>query len=710
MKRPIHIWLTVVLCVATLTVALGWVTYKVLQLESQAAAARQRSAAEEARARVMVEFDQNVRVALWQMDSVVSPIIALESSRDYLEYRSVHSPSRPLTPLLELIDPKLVLLESPLLRETPYYAVVHFETDSGGAMRSPQVPETPSLREQVTDVRQYRTPEEVAQAEAELAALSERIHWDELLAALPPERDGHTQLAGIGYGNDNEWRYNELVQREGYRGVTRGKGKAVYEQRTLDAAQTRQATVESIKQEIANNTVNGTISDQQGDVSFMRGEDTEFWPDGDAQNRPSPPQTMNNPPRSNAGDSQAQGGQQGQQQAEQQSEQMPGPQQAAQPQAYGYSPYDEPMPTVRQGVMTPLWLGDRLVLARRVSVNGKLLIQGCVLNWPVVHKRLIGQVKHLLPQASLTPLYDGGGSNDPLALATIHARLDPGPVPQVSAAAVDGAANGWWSPMKLGLMAAWVGVAIAIAAVVLLLRGAVALSERRGAFVSSVTHELRTPLTTFRMYTEMLTGGMVRDKSQASLYLNTLSGEAERLSHLVENVLSYSRIERGRASKRVETVTVGRLLDRMTERLARRAGQADLALDVRLPDEVAAREVTTDLTAVEQILFNLVDNATKYASDTDDRRVHLEASGENGKLRLAVRDHGPGIRASEARRLFRPFHKSAHDAASTAPGVGLGLALSRRLAQQLGGELRLDHAVSDGARFELTLPMANGRA
>lgn len=108
--------------------------------------------------------------------------------------------------------------------------------------------------------------------------------------------------------------------------------------------------------------------------------------------------------------------------------------------------------------------------------------------------------------------------------------------------------------------------------------------------------------------------------------------------------------------------------------------------------------------AVEQILFNLVDNACKYGVGGT-RRIEINCELD-GKARISVRDFGPGISRTEAARLFQPFRKSAQQAANSAPGVGLGLALSRRLARAMGGELALDAHVRDGCRFTLTLPAA----
>jgi signal transduction histidine kinase len=248
-------------------------------------------------------------------------------------------------------------------------------------------------------------------------------------------------------------------------------------------------------------------------------------------------------------------------------------------------------------------------------------------------------------------------------------------------------------------------VLLAAAAVGLLLWGTVALSERRGDFVSAVTHELRTPLTTFRMYSEMLAEGMVADEAKRRRYLLTLRAEAQRLSHLVENVLAYARLERGRALRRAETVPVADLLARLRDRLAERAAQARMELVVEAAED-GGLAVKADASAVEQVLFNLVDNACKYAATAEDKRIHVVVGKTDGAVALRVCDHGPGIPPADARRLFRAFSKSAKEAANSAPGVGLGLALSRRLARDMGGNLRLEAHPSGGACFVLTLPCA----
>ena len=360
------------------------------------------------------------------------------------------------------------------------------------------------------------------------------------------------------------------------------------------------------------------------------------------------------------------------------------------------------------GTLSPLrsiWIGKELLLVRDVQDNRGRRVQGVWLNVDEVKASLLANIADLLPDAQLEPVKQSlsvilgedpdPDSADPMVLVALPWRLIPG---EVAVATPVG-----WTPMRKTLGVAWIGALFAALAAVVLLRGVVKLSERRASFVSSVTHELRTPLTTFGLYSDMLAEGMIKDEIKQKEYLNTLKKESSRLTHLVENVLAYSRIERGSARARVEKVAVGALIDRICERLRSRADEAGMELQCDVPLELATKEIQLDTTAVEQILFNLVDNASKYASDQNDGEVIKLSAMQTAKgIAFRVSDQGPGIAKSERRKLFRAFHKSAQEAANTKPGVGLGLALCRRLARALGGDLRIIDQES-GACFELIL-------
>ncbi len=352
------------------------------------------------------------------------------------------------------------------------------------------------------------------------------------------------------------------------------------------------------------------------------------------------------------------------------------------------------------GRVTPVWIGEELFLVRRADFNNGQRIQGVWLDWPAIRRSMLEVVQDLIPAARLVPVTARTSPDDTRLLASLPLRLDPGPIPAT--------AGSPWTALRLALCTAWICLAFATAALAVLLRGILALSERRAEFVSAVTHELRTPLTTFRLYSEMLADGMVPEGEPRQRYLTTLCAEASRLGHLVENVLAYAKLERGNGRQRRERLPLSALVDRVLPRLTERASLAGMKLQVDLDATLASRPVEVDVGVVEQILFNLVDNASKYGlPESGEPCIHLEALPEKGKFALLrVRDEGRGISGDVAGRLFEPFHRSAEKAAGSAPGVGLGLALCRKLSRSLGGDLRQDRSVPNGAAFVLSLPRA----
>jgi signal transduction histidine kinase len=344
-------------------------------------------------------------------------------------------------------------------------------------------------------------------------------------------------------------------------------------------------------------------------------------------------------------------------------------------------------------VLTAVWSGESLLLVYG-DPGGEGRLVGALLDWPGLEQDLLAGVRDLLPQAHLAPVKQPG-ARLPHMLATIPVQLVPGepadlPAPTRSA--------------RNGLYLAWAALAVAGLALGAIAFGAIALATRKTAFATAVTHELRTPLTTFRLYSEMLEGGLV-PPDQLGGYLATLRAESERLSHLVENVLAWSRIERGRFGA-LQSLEVREILEREVPRLEEAARRAGMAVAVSA-EGIEGLSLRGEPTAVSQILFNLVDNACKHARAAADRRIELTVRADAERVRVSVRDHGPGVPPRTSRRLFRAFTRPASDAARSAtPGVGLGLPLSRRLARAMGGSLELTASSEAGAVFELALPRA----
>lgn len=366
------------------------------------------------------------------------------------------------------------------------------------------------------------------------------------------------------------------------------------------------------------------------------------------------------------------------------------------------------------GSLTPRWIetagGQRLVLVRNAFVNGQPVVQGVELNWDKLRVDLLDSISDVLPGAMLVPS-STTRSVGIYRMATIPVSLIPPPIaslPQWS-----------WSPARVGLLVTWVAIIATIIAVGAVLRAAIVLSQRRGHFVSAVTHELRTPLTTFRLYSQMLADGMVSDEQVRGEYLTTLKRESERLTGIVENVLEYARLSRVRPGKGkaagVQTLSPGALVARFRPALARRLGQSNLDLVASLDLESAPdRTVTVDPHAVERVMMNLIENACKYAApaaddptsaEEFDTRVHLDVRVHDETLELLVADHGPGIAPGERSRIFGEFQRGSRGLGNARSGLGLGLALSRGLAREMGGELQLVNRRGHGAEFMLTIPL-----
>jgi signal transduction histidine kinase len=195
---------------------------------------------------------------------------------------------------------------------------------------------------------------------------------------------------------------------------------------------------------------------------------------------------------------------------------------------------------------------------------------------------------------------------------------------------------------------------------------------------------------------------MVGDEGARGEYLQTLRRESQRLARIVENVLAYARIGSSKRVRQAAPVELAGLVERVRPALEARAGQDGFSVHVSVDDDAAGVRSHADPDVIERILVNLVDNACKYAS-SGERRIDIHLSREGRMLALRVRDQGPGVASGDRHSIFSPFARGRGDDA--VPGLGLGLALARGLAREMGGELRLG-AGGPGATFVLTVPAA----
>lgn len=237
---------------------------------------------------------------------------------------------------------------------------------------------------------------------------------------------------------------------------------------------------------------------------------------------------------------------------------------------------------------------------------------------------------------------------------------------------------------------------------VLQVRGERRLARLREGFVAQVSHELRTPLTQIRMFTETLLLGRVRDEAQRTAALEIVERESRRLSHLVENVLQFSRSQREGMELHPAATAVVPLVREVVESFRPLLKDQRLALETRVPE---AAEAVVDGDALRQSLLNLLDNAQRYGPA--DQLIRVVVIGDH-PISVHVCDQGPGIPSAEGERVFAAYHRLAREEARAIAGTGIGLAVVRDLMRRMGGDARVAEAGAEGACVELVLPAPSG--
>ncbi|MCX7597455.1 MAG: ATP-binding protein [Armatimonadetes bacterium] len=227
------------------------------------------------------------------------------------------------------------------------------------------------------------------------------------------------------------------------------------------------------------------------------------------------------------------------------------------------------------------------------------------------------------------------------------------------------------------------------------------MDAMREAMERSVSHELRTPLSSIRAYTELLLdegAGPVNEEQR--LFLQRVAMACDYLQTLVEDLLDLSRLRAGEMQVRNELIDLEAVLGEVVERLSQRIEETGATVTVSVAPEVC--NIVTDPTRLCQIVTNLVDNAIKFSPPSS--QVVVRAILDGSDVAIAVADNGPGIPESEREAIFREFYRGKSGAVQSRPGAGLGLAIARRVARLLGGELTVESEVGAGSTFWLRFP------
>ncbi len=335
-----------------------------------------------------------------------------------------------------------------------------------------------------------------------------------------------------------------------------------------------------------------------------------------------------------------------------------------------------------------------LVYMRTLETNGGTAADGFIIDVDKLAEHLVPILKQNGLQTPTIELAEDAATAN---LSTLPLLVKPGQEVELPNIAERKAA------LHGTIASAWMISGLTIVILFGLLAFYTRLERRRSDFVSAVTHELRTPITSFALYTEMLLQGQLPEE-KVKEYHQTLHKESLRLGHLVENVLSFAKLTRGKVRGRQDVGTCGKLLPELMDKVKEHLQKAHVEMHYTADPRLQLQTLRTDLLSVEQILTNLADNAIKYAENSKPK-VSVNIMRAHRMLLIRFTDNGPGIPEAVRKDLFRPFSRSARAESGRKPGVGLGLALSRDLAQSIGGDLVLERSDNTGCTFTLSLPI-----
>jgi two-component system phosphate regulon sensor histidine kinase PhoR len=223
------------------------------------------------------------------------------------------------------------------------------------------------------------------------------------------------------------------------------------------------------------------------------------------------------------------------------------------------------------------------------------------------------------------------------------------------------------------------------------------LARLKSDFIANVSHELKTPLSVIRMFGEMLLTKRVRDDGKRVEYLEIICSESERLSGLIENVLDFAALERGKRTYDMSPTELDDLVARAIETFRYRFEREGAAVQLqRLGDPPSA---WVDEQAIMLAVINLLDNAVKYAGSMP---VEVMIDARAADIEIRVRDHGPGIPQSDLKRVFERFYRS--QSRGKTRGSGIGLSLVKHIAEAHGGRAWAENARDGGAIVGISLP------
>jgi signal transduction histidine kinase len=232
------------------------------------------------------------------------------------------------------------------------------------------------------------------------------------------------------------------------------------------------------------------------------------------------------------------------------------------------------------------------------------------------------------------------------------------------------------------------------------------MAQMKSEFVSNVTHELKTPLTLIRMFSETLESGLVTEEQKRKEFSGIIRRESERLSHLIDNILDFSKMEAGKKEYQFEEVDIVELTRQTLESYSYQIEQQGFHLDISIP--AYPLFIYADRNAIQQCILNLISNTLKYYEG--EKYLGVVLLKNEHKVTLSVTDHGMGIAKEDLPKIFEQLFRSSQHKNKAIRGTGLGLTLTKKIIDAHNGTMSVRSQLHEGSTFTITLPLLESKA
>jgi signal transduction histidine kinase len=227
------------------------------------------------------------------------------------------------------------------------------------------------------------------------------------------------------------------------------------------------------------------------------------------------------------------------------------------------------------------------------------------------------------------------------------------------------------------------------------------LSKMKSYFMSTVSHEFKSPLTSIRQMAEMLVHGRVPSPERQYKYHTIILQQSERLSHLIDNILDFSKMEEGQKIFRFEKADITPVVENVVESFKDHTALQGFIIGLSIPEPVP--EFVFDREAMEQVMHNLLDNACKYSGDS--RKIEVQLLSSGNRVIISVRDYGIGLKKEEHDRVFSRFYRAGEELTQTVKGSGIGLTIVKQIVKAHNGTIDVESEIGKGSRFTVRLPL-----